>query len=304
MLPRRPPILCASILLVAGCCALPGARLHAQAQAASVPSARADAGLAQPQGGDLSAASAATAIVDQTQAQSADVPAASVDQPQATGGATAGGDQPQAASAPAGSGGPPQAQAAGGPAAGGDLLPARAVNADTASGDQPQAQAAQSQSSSQQQTGPMHPVAFQYPPGYATRLAIHKDASYATLPLFATELVLGNMLYNNPDRAGVKTAHGIVATGIVGLFGVNTVTGVWNLWDDRKNPEGRRLRIIHSVAMLVADGGFAATALDTPHTHGPQAANFDAQRATHRNLAYFSVGVGTFGYAIMLFWHH
>jgi len=149
-----------------------------------------------------------------------------------------------------------------------------------------------------------HPAAVTVSPGYEKRLTIHRYASYATIPLFASELILGNELYNHPDRSGVKTAHGAVSTGIVALFGVNTFTGVWNMWDDRHNPDGRRLRTAHALLMLAADAGFAATALSSPHTHGPQAANFDTQRATHRNLAYVSVGVATIGYAIMLFRRH
>lgn len=149
-----------------------------------------------------------------------------------------------------------------------------------------------------------HPVAFQYPPGYATRLKIHKIASFATLPLFATELALGNSLDNNPDQQGAKGAHAAIGTAIVGLFAVNTVTGVWNLRDRWDNPTDRKLVMAHSILMLVADAGFVATEMAAPHTHGPQAADFNAQAITHRNLAYFSVGVGTLGYALMLFRHH
>src|SRR6478672_5678322 len=70
-----------------------------------------------------------------------------------------------------------------------------------------------------------HPTAITYSEAYQTRLKIHKYASYATLPLFATELALGQSLYNNPDTRGgaTKTLHGVVGTEIVGLFGVNSV---------------------------------------------------------------------------------
>ena len=40
------------------------------------------------------------------------------------------------------------------------------------------------------------PVAFEYSDGYYTRLKIDKWASFPTLPLFATEAVLGQKLYN------------------------------------------------------------------------------------------------------------
>ena len=71
---------------------------------------------------------------------------------------------------------------------------------------------------------------------------IHRWASYATIPLFATEWVLGQKLYNFTGGQGVKTAHGWVAGGLAGLFGVNTVTGVWNLMEARKDPNGRTKR--------------------------------------------------------------
>jgi hypothetical protein len=43
---------------------------------------------------------------------------------------------------------------------------------------------------------------------------------------------------------------------LAGIFTVNTVTGVWNLWDSRHTPQGRTLRTIHALSMLVADAGF------------------------------------------------
>src|ERR1019366_9950032 len=47
-----------------------------------------------------------------------------------------------------------------------------------------------------------HPVAITYSDAYQTRLKIHKYASYATLPLFAVEVALGESLYNNPTQSG------------------------------------------------------------------------------------------------------
>src|SRR6185436_7237120 len=79
------------------------------------------------------------------------------------------------------------------------------------------------------------PRAFEYSDGYKTRAKVHKIASLATLPLFATEGFLGQSLYNNPT-SGKKSAHLAVATGIGALFGVNSVTGVWNLVEGRHDP--------------------------------------------------------------------
>src|SRR5262245_25546612 len=88
-----------------------------------------------------------------------------------------------------------------------------------------------------------HPVATTYSDAYEVRLKIHKYASYATLPLFATELALGESLYSNPDGGAKKGIHGAVGAGIIGVFGVNAVTGIWNLWESRHDEHGRKLRI-------------------------------------------------------------
>jgi hypothetical protein len=89
------------------------------------------------------------------------------------------------------------------------------------------------------------------------------------------------------------------------LFGVNAVTGVWNLWESRHDENGRKLRIVHSVLMLAASGGFVATWATAPSTHNVNTpaglARFDNDRVLHRNLAISSIGVGTAGYVIMLF---
>jgi hypothetical protein len=147
-----------------------------------------------------------------------------------------------------------------------------------------------------------HPAAITYSDAYQTRLKIHKYASYATLPLFATELALGRSLYNNSQTGGAtKTWHGVVGGGIVGLFGVNTVTGVWNMWEGRHDPDKKTLRLTHGILMLVADGGFVATTAMTPHNRARFAGLPDSNRALHRDLAIGSVGVATVGYLMMLF---
>jgi hypothetical protein len=164
-------------------------------------------------------------------------------------------------------------------------------------------EAAQNPQSAGQQPGPptpTHPAATTYSNGYELRLKIHKYASWATLPLFATEIGLGQSLFNNPETGAKKTAHGIVGTGIVGLFGLNTFTGVWNLWEGRHDPDGRRIRIVHSVLMLAAEGGFLATTATGPHVRNGIITN-PSDKSLHRNLALASIGTGTAGYLLMLF---
>jgi hypothetical protein len=150
-----------------------------------------------------------------------------------------------------------------------------------------------------QQPAPTHPSATTYSHGYEVRLKIHKYASWATLPLFGTQLALGQSLYDHPETGAKKTAHGIVGAGIVGLFGVNTVTGVWNLWEGRHDTDGRRMRIIHSVLMLASDGGFVAATATGPDIHNGIIRN-PSDRSLHRNIAVASIGVGTVGYLLML----
>ena len=145
-----------------------------------------------------------------------------------------------------------------------------------------------------------HPVATTYSNGYELRLKIHKYASVATLPLFGTELALGQSLYNTPDTGAKKTAHAVVGAGIVGLFGVNTVTGVWNLWEGRHDTDGRKLKVLHSVLMLAADGGFVATEATAPSLHRGETV-LTGNKSLHRDLAVASIGVGTVSYVLMLF---
>jgi hypothetical protein len=158
----------------------------------------------------------------------------------------------------------------------------------------------------QDTTQPLHAAAIEHSDGYKTRLKIHKVASFATLPLFATELWLGQSLYNSSGNVDSKRGvHAAVGAGIVGLFGVNTVTGLWNLFgEDRKDPNSRKLRLTHGLLMLAADAGMAATWAYGPNSNSlHQAATFDSRKATHRDLAIASISVGTAGYLIMLLGH-
>jgi hypothetical protein len=154
------------------------------------------------------------------------------------------------------------------------------------------------------QDPPQRPVAITYSEGYETRAKIHKYASIATLPLFATEFALGQSLYNDAQSAssGKRTVHAAVGAGLIGLFGVNGVTGIWNLWESRAAP-GHTRRLVHGILMLASEAGFVAAAASAPG-HGRNLVNFDANKATHRNIALVSMGIGTSGYLFMLFSGH
>jgi hypothetical protein len=154
---------------------------------------------------------------------------------------------------------------------------------------------------------PLHVAAIEHSDGYLTRRKIHKYASFATLPLFAAEAALGQSLYNNSANTGSRrAAHGVVGAGIVGLFAVNTVTGMWNLFgEDRQDAEGRTLRLVHGLLMMAADVGFLATTQSGPNSGSRrQALTFETSKVTHRNLAVASISVATVGYLVMLFGNH
>ncbi len=137
---------------------------------------------------------------------------------------------------------------------------------------------------------------------YYTRLAIHRIGSYTMLPLFAGEYVLGNKLLAD-DQNGVRPSrtirseHATVAAGLGVLFGVNTVTGLWNLWDSRHDPSGSTRKYLHAALMLASDAGMVwagVSAGEARHRAG------GAQR--HRNIALGAFTLGTAGTAMMWLW--
>lgn len=188
-------------------------------------------------------------------------------------------------------------------------VPARAQQLDATLVQQASAAAAQlapEQSAAAQDTGAQEgsappAVAVEYSDAYKLRAKIHRVASFATLPLFATEGFVGQSLYNNPSGAK-KSAHLAVASGIGVLFGINTVTGVWNLVEGRHDTNHRALRWAHGLLMLGADAGFLATAATGP---GREEFFFNSdERSKHRAIAFTSIGVASAGYLLMLFGGH
>jgi hypothetical protein len=151
-------------------------------------------------------------------------------------------------------------------------------------------------------TGDKRPKAVEYSNGYGTRLAIHRYASYAELPLFATEYVLGEKILKDErtgQRApsGTRSAHTVVAGALGALFAVNTVTGVWNMIEARHDPSGRTRRNLHGLSMLLADAGFLYTA----SLAGGAKESIDGANR-HRNAAIASIGVATASTLMMWLW--
>ena len=140
---------------------------------------------------------------------------------------------------------------------------------------------------------------------YELRLRIHRYASYSMIPLFALQSVAGNQLFQ-ADKSGAPRpswasgTHSLGAAGLGVLFSVNTVTGLWNLWESRDNEVGRTKRLIHSALLLASDAGFTYTGL----VLASDAKRDASKRVDHRNYAYYSMGAALAGYGVMLVGDH
>ncbi len=148
------------------------------------------------------------------------------------------------------------------------------------------------------------PRAFEYSDAYLLRAKIHKYASFATLPLFVAQFAVGQKLYGGNGSDSTRSAHTALAAGTGVLFGVNTITGAWNLYDARKDPNRKTRRTLHGILMLVADAGFVATGVLAPeHEEGGGVEPGGVSRSTHRTIALSAMGVATVSYLIMLLGH-
>ena len=138
---------------------------------------------------------------------------------------------------------------------------------------------------------------IEYSAAYYRRLDIHRWGSYAMLPLFAFQYAAGRELFANGSTAPAwaREGHGIAATGVAALFGVNTVTGVWNLYEGWNDPQEHGRKVFHAAMMLLADAGFVATGI-----LADEAEDSSSNRELHRTVALTSIGVATVGWASML----
>jgi hypothetical protein len=135
---------------------------------------------------------------------------------------------------------------------------------------------------------------------YERRLRIHRYGAYATLPLFVFQAAAGNELYHKGSGADgwARNGHRVGATALATVFSVNTVTGLWNLWDSRAVPQGRTRRTIHTLLMLASDAGFAYAGIKLSEDAEQSA----EARRKHRNTAYTSMGIAVTGAGMMLLW--
>ena len=149
------------------------------------------------------------------------------------------------------------------------------------------------------------PAAVEVSDAYAVRLRIHRYASYTMVPLFIVQSVAGNQLFQ-ADKSGVvrpdwaSALHSGGATALGAVFTINTVTGLWNLWESRDNEVGRTKRLLHSALLLASDAGFTYSGIAL----ASDARKNQAARNDHKNVAYYSMGSALAGYGIMLVGEH
>ena len=124
---------------------------------------------------------------------------------------------------------------------------------------------------------------------YNRRLTLHRRLAYATVPLFLFQWTAGETKWEKGDAAPgwAKTGHVVGATAILGIFTVNTVTGVKNWRESRKAPQGRKLRNLHAISMFVADAGFTYAGV----VLSQQAKTDSSKRSLHRTVALSSMGI-------------
>lgn len=146
------------------------------------------------------------------------------------------------------------------------------------------------------------PRAVQVSPWHARRLAIHRTTAWTIPPLFVAQALIGRQLYDGirsvDGPAGwVRPAHRTGAALIGTAFAINATTGLWNLWADRHEPEGRVIRILHGTTMLAAAGGFTYAGIRLSE----QAKTSNLKRDQHRNVALASMGL-TLASGAMMWW--
>jgi hypothetical protein len=145
------------------------------------------------------------------------------------------------------------------------------------------------------------PKAVEVSEWYSRRLTIHRYVAYSTIPVFAAQYAAGNQLFNHSAAAPqwAKTTHRVGATYLAAAFTVNTVTGVWNLWDSRSAPQGRVLRTIHALSMIGADAAFTYAGAKLSN----EAETSDTKRREHRTIALSAMGVTIVSGVAMKLWN-
>ena len=135
---------------------------------------------------------------------------------------------------------------------------------------------------------------------YELRLRIHRYAAYSVIPLFIVQSVAGNQLYQ-ADKSGAvrpswaRSTHKLGAAAIGSVFTLETVTGLWNLWESRDKAVGRTRRFTHSALLLASDAGFTYAGIKL----ASDAKRDSDARDRHRMISYYSMGAALAGYGLM-----
>jgi hypothetical protein len=152
-------------------------------------------------------------------------------------------------------------------------------------------------------TPPRRRKAIEISDAYATRLKIHYIASFATIPFFAAQAIVGEQLFHNeqngfPPSPSLRNTHDAIAVTLGALFVTNTVTGAMNWWETRRNEKGRTWRTVHATLMLLADAGFAYTASLGERARF-NASGGNVSRDLHAHWAETSASVALLSYIMM-----
>lgn len=131
---------------------------------------------------------------------------------------------------------------------------------------------------------------------YGIRADIHRALSWAMIPLFVGSAYTGFQLRNKGDDAPqwTRDAHGPLAGATAVVFGMNTLTGLWNLIEGRKDPDGRAKRIVHGAMFLAAGAGFAYVTAAGDNIRSTGRSNH-----WHRDVALGSMAVSVTSWALM-----
>ena len=141
--------------------------------------------------------------------------------------------------------------------------------------------------------------AVEYSGFYQARLKLHRLLSYTMIPLFIGSYVTGEQILKNPSNPPkwAKDLHTPFAIATGSVFTVNTVTGLWNLYDSRHNDVGKVKRTLHSLLFIAATAGFTYA--------GPSLArdakNREDRNHFHKTVAMASMGVSVVSWGMMVF---
>ncbi len=135
----------------------------------------------------------------------------------------------------------------------------------------------------------VRPRAVEVSEWYERRLTLHRRLAYATIPLFAFQYAAGSQIWSkgNGAPAWARKGHRVGAAALAGVFTANAVTGVWNYLDSKDVAEGRTLRTLHGLGMLVASAGFTYAGA----VLAQQAEKDASKRDLHRTVALTSIGI-------------